>query len=427
MRTLSPPENYSRTSCTLAKILPFKGYLPPPSLAKVVSSPPYDVLSSDEAREMVKKNDRSFLRVVKPEVDFTIKDEPQHEDLHQHAANNLDQYISAGNLLKDEDESFYVYQISMGMHMQTGIIAAVSIEEYDGSLIKRHEFTRPEKEDDRTMHIDITGANTGPVFLTFRNNGGFKHQLSDIISREKDISFKAEDDTVHSIWKVKDAALINGIRSYFKTLDCLYIADGHHRAASASRIQKTRSNNNPYHNGNESYNYFLATIFPHDQVQILAYNRLVKDLGGLSEEQFLNAIESKFQVKNLSKREVPNKKLNFTMYFIDQWYALEVKPEIISDDSALALDAAILQEHILGPILKITDPRTDNRIDFVGGSRGLEELEHRCKSNAKVAFALYPVSIDDLLRVSDDDKVMPPKSTWFEPKLRSGLVVRLLD
>ena len=424
---MSPPENYLRTSSTLAKILPFKGYLPPPFLAKIISSPPYDVLTSDEAREMVKKNDKSFLRVIKPEVDFSKNNEPKGEGLHQHAANNLKDYIYTGDLLKDKGECFYVYQISMDTHVQTGIIAAVSIEEYHGSLIKKHEFTRPEKEDDRTMHIDITGANTGPVFLTFRNNGGFKDQLLDIISGEKDISFKAEDDTIHSIWKVKDAELINAISSYFKTIDCLYIADGHHRAASASRIQKSRSNNNPDHNGNESYNYFLATIFPHDQVRILAYNRLVKDLGDLSEEQFLNAIESKFQVTKLSKREAPNERLNFTMYLIDQWYVLKAKQEVINEDSVLGLDAAILQDHILSPILKINDPRTDNRIDFVGGARGLGELEHRCKSDAKVAFALYPVSIDDLLRVSDDGKVMPPKSTWFEPKLRSGLVVRLLD
>ena len=411
----------------MAKILPFRGFLPPQSLAKIVSSPPYDTLSSDEARAMVERNDRSFLRVIKPEIDFKKGTEPLGQDLHSHALENLNDYILKENLIQDDDESFYVYQISMGRHVQTGIIAAVSIEEYNSSLIKRHEYTRPEKEDDRTKHIQITGANTGPVFLTFRNDGGFKDQISTIMTQEKDISFKADDDSTHAIWKIKDRKLINTISAYFQTVECLYIADGHHRAASASRIQKNRSENNPGHNGDESYNYFLATIFPHDEVQIMGYNRIVKDLGGLTEEQFFDALRSKFEIQKLPRQEGPKERSSFTMYLNQKWYSLKAKQEIINKDSVDGLDASILQEHVLSPILNIRDSRTDNRIDFVGGIRGLDELERRCELDAKIAFALYPVSINDLLNVSDDGKVMPPKSTWFEPKLRSGLLVRLLD
>ena len=411
----------------MAKILPFKGFLPPSSLAELVSSPPYDTLSSDEARSRIKNNNKSFLRIIKPEVDFKIGTEPSGKKLHEHAANNLSNYILNGNLLEDQDEYLYVYQISMGAHVQTGIIAAVSVKEYDNGIIKKHEYTRPEKEDDRTIHIQVTKANTGPVFLTFRNNGGFKSQISGVINKNKDISFKANDGTIHSLWRIKDSSTINEISAYFKRVKSLYIADGHHRAASASRVQKEMTKNNINNNEDESYNYFLATIFPNDEVQIMGYNRVVKDLCGLSDEQFLSKLGENFDIQKLSIQGAPKERFSFTMFLANRWYYLTAKQKIIKEDSVLGLDASILQHHILEPILKIEDPRTDKRIDFVGGIRGLEELERRCSSDAKVAFALYPVSIEDLFRVSDDNKVMPPKSTWFEPKLRSGLIVRFLD
>ena len=411
----------------MAKILPFKGFLPPASLAKLVSSPPYDTLSSDEARSKIKNNNKSFLRVIKPEVDFKIGAEPSGRKLHEHAATNLNNYISNGNLLEDKDQYLYIYQISMGAHVQTGIIAAVSIEEYDSGIIKKHEFTRPEKEDDRTMHIQVTKANTGPVFLTFRNDGSFNNQISGVINRDKDISFEADDGTLHSIWRIQDSNIINEIREYFKRVQSLYIADGHHRAASASRVHKEMTKNEPKHNFRESYNYFLATIFPHDEMQIMGYNRVVEDLCGLSNEQFISKLRENFDIQKLSNKRGPKERFSFTMLLGNCWYCLTAKQKIIKQDSVLRLDASILQNHILEPILKIEDPRTDKRIEFVGGIRGLEELERKCSSNAKVAFALYPVSIEDLFRVSDDNKVMPPKSTWFEPKLRSGLIVRFLD
>ena len=411
----------------MAKILPFKGFLPPASLAELVSSPPYDTLSSDEARSRTKNNNKSFLRVIKPEVDFKIGTEPSGRKLHEHAAINLSNYISNGNLLEDKDQYLYIYQISMGAHVQTGIIAAVSVGEYDSGVIKKHEYTRPEKEDDRTMHIQVTKANTGPVFLTFRNDGSFNNQISGVINKDKDISFNADDGTLHSIWRIQDSNTINQISAYFKRVQSLYIADGHHRAASASRVHKEISKNKPTHNARESYNYFLATIFPHDEMQIMGYNRVVKDLCGLNDKQFLSKLGKNFDIQKLSAKGGPKERFSFTMFLENSWYYLTAKKQIIKEDSVLGLDASILQNYVLEPILKIEDPRTDKRIDFVGGIRGLEELERRCLSDSKVAFALYPVLIDDLLKVSDDNKVMPPKSTWFEPKLRSGLIVRLLD
>ena len=411
----------------MAKIIPFKGILPPASLAELVSSPPYDTLSSDEARLRTKNNNKSFLRVIKPEVDFKIGTEPSGKKLHEHAATNFRKYISNGNLLEDKDQYLYLYQISMGAHVQTGIVAAVSVEEYDSGIIKKHEFTRPEKEDDRTMHIQVTKANTGPVFLTFRNDGSFNNQISGVINRDKDISFEADDGTLHSIWRIKDSSIINKISEYFKRVQSLYIADGHHRAASASRVHKEMTKKKSTHNAKESYNYFLATIFPHDEMQIMGYNRVVKDLCGLSDEQFISKLRKNFDIRKLSNKRSPTERFSFTMLLENCWYCLTAKQQIIKKDSVLSLDASILQNHILQPILKIEDPRTDKRIEFVGGIRGLEELERRCSSDAKVAFALYPVSIEDLFRVSDDNKVMPPKSTWFEPKLRSGLIVRFLD
>jgi len=411
----------------MAIIQPFRGYLPPPDIAKKVSSPPYDVLSSDEAREMVQNNSDSFLRIIKPEVDYSLGNEPEGEALHHHAAENLDAFIKSGKLHQDENPCFYIYQISMAQHTQTGIIAAVSVQEYNQGLIKKHEFTHPDKENDRTRHIEITNANTGPVLLTFRNDGEFQNQIADISNQETDIIFQADDGTTHSLWKITSPSILESLSRYFESIPALYIADGHHRAASASRVQKIRQNNNPQHHGDESYNYFLSVIFPHDEMQIQGYNRLVKDLIGLSEDQFLELIKTSFTLTQLPNPQKPDNRHTFSMYLNGNWYQLKAKDKIISDDSIAGLDASILQNYLLDPVLEIDDPRTNKRIDFVGGIRGMEELERRCSLNAKVAFALHPVSIDELLTVADAGKVMPPKSTWFEPKLRSGLVVRLLD
>ena len=408
-------------------IKPFQGYLPPPELAKIVSSPPYDILSSEEARLFIKNNSNSFLRVIKPESDFAPNHEMDSETLHLHAAMNLETYMRTGRLIQDQQPCFYIYQIAIAGHIQTGIISAVSIRDYNEGLIKKHEHTRPDKEDERTMHIEITNANTGPVFLTFRNDSEFQNKISDVILRKPDIMFQAEDHTNHRLWKITNKRTIDDLIAYFSIIPSLYIADGHHRAASAARVQKIRMVDNSNHHGDEPYNYFMAAIFPHDEVHILGYNRVIKDLGGLTQDRFFKLIQQKFTLKPLSKGAIPVNRHTFTMHFKNKWYELEATNKIISNDSVLRLDASILQNHLLEPVLGIDDPRTNNRIDFVGGIRGLDGLESRCEFDSELAFALYPVSIDELLKVADENKVMPPKSTWFEPKLRSGLIVRSLS
>ena len=408
-------------------IKPFRGYLPPSEIAGKVSSPPYDVLSSDEAREMAQNNPDSFLRIIKPQIDYMPDSEPCGDFLHQHAAENLRDFIRSGKLEQDHDLCFYLYQIIMGNHTQTGIMAAVSVNEYNKGYIKKHEFTRPDKEDDRSRHIEITNANTGPVFLTFRNDGEFQKQIEAINNQTADIAFQADDQTIHNLWRISIPEDQKSLSSYFQSIPTLYIADGHHRAASASRVQKIRQDSNPLHRGDELYNFFLAVIFPHNEMQILDYNRVVKDLNGLTDDQLLESIKSNFLLTPNPSPLSPTSLHTYSMFLYEKWYRMEAKEHIISDDPVEGLDASILQNHLLSPLLDIDNPRTNKRIDFVGGIRGLDELERRCSLDAKVAFALYPVSIEDLLAVADAYQVMPPKSTWFEPKLRSGLVVRLLD
>ena len=411
----------------MALIKPFRGYRPPADLAHKITSPPYDVMTSDEARDMVQNNNDSFLRVIKPEIDFSPENEPKGNDLHNHAKHNLLDYIEKGNLVQDASSCFYLYQITMGNHTQTGIMAAVSIAEYNEGLIKKHEFTQPEKEDDRTRHIEITNANTGPVFLTYRNDGKLKNVTLEILNSHPDISFTADDGTFHTLWKVENKIRVERLINYFQAMPALYIADGHHRAASAARVQKFREDANSNHTGDESYNYFLSVIFPHDEMQILDYNRVVKDLNGLTEEQFHESIKENFDVVPIPHPPLPIPENNYSMHINGKWYQLEALAHVKSDDPVEGLEASILQKYLLTPILDIDDPRTNKRIDFVGGIRGMEELERRCQTDCTVAFALPPISIEQLLSVADSGQVMPPKSTWFEPKLRSGMVVRLLD
>ena len=411
----------------MAKIKPFKGYRPLPDMAGTITSPPYDVMTSDEARDMVRDNPCSFLRVIKPEIDFTHDNNPKDYPLHEHASKNLQKFISDGKLIQDKKPCFYIYQIKMGNHMQTGIMGAVSIEEYNQGLIKKHEFTRPNKENDRTRHIEITNANTGPVFLTYRNYGQFQNNILEIKKQSPDVSFTADDETSHVLWKVDSVDQLNLLMKYFQSISVLYIADGHHRAAAAARVQKIRQDTNHDHTGDEPYNFFLSVIFPHDEMQILDYNRIVKDLNELTVDQLLESIKSNFFLITKPSTITPDSPHAYSMFLNKNWYRLEAKDHIKSNDPVEGLDASILQNHLLNPILGIDDPRTNKRIDFVGGIRGLKELERRCKLDAAIAFALNPVSIEELLAVADADKVMPPKSTWFEPKLRSGMVVRLLD
>tara|TARA_B100000029_G_scaffold157808_1_gene153150 strand:- start:4399 stop:5634 length:1236 start_codon:yes stop_codon:yes gene_type:complete len=411
----------------MPQIKPFKGFLPPHDLAETISSPPYDVISENEARLIIKLYPHSFLRVIKPEIDFNSKSNLDSFTIHKRAKENLNNLIETKKLIQDEQESFYLYQIKQNSHIQTGIVATVSVDEYDSGIIKKHELTRPDKEDDRTMHINITNANTGPVFLTFKNDLSIQKILETIIIKKPSLSFQLKDKTLHKIWRVNSKQNIDKLINYFKQIDKFYIADGHHRAASASRVQKLRITNNKHHKGNEHYNYFLSVIFPDDEMNIIDYNRVVDGLNGLSVNKLITALKTHFDVNILPRSEKPNIPHNFSMYIDGKWYLLKTKNNILSKDPINNLDASILQNYILGPILNIKNPRTNNNIEFVGGIKGLEGIEKKCNTKTKVGFVLHPVLIDDLFKVSDLNKIMPPKSTWFEPKLRSGLIVRLLD
>jgi len=414
----------------MAVIKPFRGLRPKKELAEKVASPPYDVLSSEEAREMAKNNPYSFLHINKPEIDLPPETDIYDEAVYQKGRENLDRFIKEGILIQDEKPMFYVYRQIMGNHSQIGLVAGASVEEYEKGLIKKHELTRADKEEDRVKHVNTLNAQTGPVFLTYKAKPEIDALINKIIEDEPEYDFTADDGIRHTFWLVDKEEDIQKLQDLFKELDCLYVADGHHRSAAAMRVKQMRLAQNPNHTGEEEYNYFLTVIFPHDQMYIMDYNRVVKDLNGLSKEEFLKKVEEKFEVKKLgSTAEKPKKKHEFVIYLDGEWYQLKAKPGTFNEnDPVEQLDVSILMKNLLVPILGIGDPRKDKRIDFVGGIRGLEELKRRVDSGDwKVAFGLYPTSIEDLMAIADAGKIMPPKSTWFEPKLRSGLVIHKLD
>ena len=336
--------------------------------------------------------------------------------------------ISEKILIQDDEPCFYIYRQIMGNHEQTGIVAAASVEDYDKGIIKIHEYTREDKEQDRAKHVDMLSANTGPVFLTYHA----KKQIDDIVEKSKKeeplYDFTSSDGIRHTLWIVKDNKIIQKIIHEFDALDYLYVSDGHHRSAAASRVQKIRKAANPNHAGDEEYNYFLTVIFPDDQMYIMDYNRVVKDLNGLSDEEFMNKVAEKFEIEEQTSKYKPETKHTFGMYINGEWYRLTAKPEIFDENDPVgSLDVSILHKNVMEPLLGILNPRKDNRIDFVGGIRGLGELEKLVNSGTfKVAFVLFPTSITDLMKVADSNNVMPPKSTWFEPKLRSGLITHLI-
>ena len=408
-------------------IKPFKGVRPKPELIQKVSSLPYDVMSEDEARELG-KSDYSFLRVIRPEINFEKDYSPKPEEMYQKSKEMYEKMKSQGILIKEGVEAFYIYQQTWRGKTQTGVVAGVSAWEYFDNKILKHEQTRQDKEEDRLRHIETVNANTGLVFLAYKEN----QELSDFIESltEKYVPiYDFEADEVKNVfYVVSDEEDINELKNKFEKIDKLYIADGHHRAAAGSRLAKKRKESNPNHTGEEEYNFFAAAIFPSAQLEILDYNRVVKDLNGLSEEQFLNKLEEIFEIKKSETPYSPNSKHNFGMYMGGSWYELKAKDGTYDDsDPIKSLDVDLLQTKVLNPILKIENPRKDKRIDFVGGIRGIKELEKRVKDGWKVAFALYPTSIDDLMKVADKGLNMPPKSTWFEPKLRSGIVIHELD
>ncbi len=411
----------------MSDIRPFRGLRPRPDLVDKVASPPYDVLSSEEAREMAAGNRYCFLRVSKAEIDLPPDVDVHGDIVYDKSAETFRWMIDEGILAFDPEPSFYIYQLRMGDHVQRGLVAGVSAQEYEDGTIKKHEHTRREKEDDRARHTEKLRANAGPVLLTYKRRDDVHALVEKACAQAPVVDFVAADGIGHTLWRVADPQLVAGIRDAFARLDAMYIADGHHRSASGYRVRNLLRDRNPGHTGEEAYNFFLATIFPDDELQIMGYHRVVRDLHGLTPTEFIGRVAQSFEVAPTTKAD-PAGPRQFGMYLEGQWYRLTAKPGTFpANHPVKSLDASILQDNLLAPVLGIADPRTDKRIDFVGGIRGTRELEKRCQTDMKVAFALYPVSVAELMAIADANDVMPPKSTWFEPKLRSGIVVRSLD
>ena len=410
-------------------VRPFRGLRSRPELAKKVASPPYDVLNTKEARTMAQGNPYSFLRVNKSELEFDDSVNPYSDEVYERARDNLKKLEDQGVLIRDSRPCFYLYRLTMDGRSQTGLVALTSVEEYDEGKIKKHEHTRPEKVDDRARHITIVGAQVGPVFSTFRHNDEIDRLFRKITSQKPDTDFTSDDGVRHELWVVNDDKTINQIVAAFGRLDCLYIADGHHRSESAAEIGRRMKAQNKNHTGEEPYNFFLNVIFPDCELKIMPYNRVIKDLNGMTIDQLFKKAQDKFII-TLQKGEVNASKVHtFGFYCDGKWYLLEAKPGSFDPiHPTESIDASILANNFIGPILGITNPRTDKRIDFVGGIRGIKELVRLVDSGEfKAAFSLYPTSIDQLLNVADRGEVMPPKSTWFEPKLRDGVVVNVLN
>jgi uncharacterized protein (DUF1015 family) len=410
-------------------IRPFAALRPVPERAADVAAPPYDVLSTEEARAQAAGKPWSFLHISKPEIDLPPGADPYAPEVYSKAAQNLLRMITDGVLVRDREPCYYVYRLIMGSHVQTGLVAAASIAAYDSNRIRKHEFTQPHKEDDRVHQIEALNAQTGPVMMAYPSTPQINDLLRQATSGTADTDVTADGDVRHTLWVVRDTNRIARLTSGFDAMPALYIADGHHRTAAASRVASARRARNPKHTGDESYNYFLAVIFPHHQMQILPYNRVVTDLNGTSPEGFVQRLSSAFNVQPSVEPVAPDSPGELGMYLTGQWYRLFIHAGLIPiRDPVARLDVSLLADHLLAPLLDIRDPRTDKRIDFVGGIRGLQELEKRVDSGeAAAAFSLHPTGMADLMDVADKRDVMPPKSTWFEPKLADGLVSHVID
>ena len=410
----------------MAVIKPYRALRPRPELAGRVTAPPYDVISSEEARRMAEGNPISYLWVNKAEINFPPGTNPYSPPVYEKARDNLRALIDKGVLVREERPRIYLYEQRMGDHVQAGFVASASVDEYDADRIRKHEHTKPEKVEDRSRLIDTMSAQGGPVFLAFRSRGAITALIGRIRQETPVYDFAADDGVAHRVWILGDDLEAETVKA-FEAVDMLYVADGHHRSASTSRVRKLRQARNPNHTGLEPYNFFLAVLFPHDQLRIMDYNRVVKDLRGLTGERFLGHVREKFECEPTDSPR-PARAHEFGMHLGGRWYCLRAMPGTYpGSDPVRGLDVSILQENLLGPVLGIQDPRTDPRIDFVGGIRGLAELERRCAEGWAVAFAMYPTTLEQLFAVADSGNVMPPKSTWFEPKLRSGLLIRMLD
>ena len=411
-------------------IKPFKAFRPQPELVTKVASPPYDVLNSEEARQLVKDNPYSFLHVNKAEIDLDSSVDHYDQRVYAKASENLNKLIKEKVYLQDEQEKIYIYRQIMKGRAQIGLVVCVSIDDYLEGKIKKHENTREDKEKDRMNHIDFTNANTGPVFFTYKAKDEIKQIVNRWTKEENPVyDFTSEDGITHTCWVINDKSTIQQLVESFAGINYLYIADGHHRAAAGTKVGLKRREQLKNYTGKEEFNYFLSVLFPHDELYIMGYNRVVTDLAGSSEEEFIQKISEKFSIEKYREEGSyrAEARHTFGMYLDNFWYKVTAKPGTFDEDDVVdSLDVSILQNNLLTPILGIKDPRTDQRIEFIGGIRGLEELEKRVKAGMKVAFSLYPTSIEELMKVADAEKLMPPKSTWFEPKLRSGIFIHKL-
>lgn len=413
----------------MAVIRPFRAYRPAQDLAAQVAALPYDVMSSEEAREMVRDNPHSFLHVDKAEIDLEPDIDLYDRRVYEKARENLDKMIEERIFVQDAQPCLYIYRQTMRGRAQTGLVACLSIDDYLNNVIKKHELTRADKEQDRINHVDYCDAQTGPIFITYRARAEIDEIISAWTTKEPVYDFVSEDGIGHTIWVIDDVQTIEKLVGLFGQIDYLYIADGHHRSASAVRVGMKRRKQLTGFDGSEEFNFFLSVVFPDSDLYIMDYNRLVKDLNGMNSEQFLQKVGEKFSVTPYdgSGPYKPENRNSFGMFLDRQWYVLQAREGSFDDsDPVKRLDVSILQDNLLRPLLGIEDPRTDKRIDFVGGIRGLHELEKRVAGDMKIAFSMHPTTIQDLMDIADAGKVMPPKSTWFEPKLRSGIFIHKL-
>lgn len=407
----------------MALIKPFECVRPNEKDAARVSALPYDVYNRQEAVCEVKREPLSFLKIDRAETQFDDSTDTYAPEVYAKAKELFEEALADKTFITDTDKTYYIYALTMDKRTQTGIVACASIDDYLNNVIKKHENTRADKEVDRITHVDTLSAQTGPIFLAYRADS----VINDAVKKTKEnkalYDFISPDGIRHQVWKMTDITLVENVRKAFEGIDSVYIADGHHRAASAVKVGLKRRRENPGYTGNEEFNYFLSVLFPDEELMILPYNRVVKDLNGYTQEEFLNKIKEKFDMAESDRQVSPDKKGTFGMYLGGKWYKLTAHKDIMSDDPVDGLDVAVLQDNLLAPVLGIGDPKTDKRIDFVGGIRGLSELEKRCREDCVVAFSMYATSIAELFAVADAGKLMPPKSTWFEPKLRSGLFI----
>lgn len=412
----------------MAVVKPFSCIRPTGELVDRIAALPYDVYNRSEAKEEVTREPLSFLSIDRAETSFDDSVDTYDDRVYQKAKELLSDYIAKGYFIKDDMECYYLYELIMNGRSQTGFVACASIDDYQNNIIKKHEKTRADKELDRIRHVDTCNAQTGPIFLSYPSNEVLHDIMMEAKVKESIYSFRSKDGITHNVWRIDEDGMISRIKDAFSHINHIYIADGHHRAASAVAVGNLRREQNKDYDGSEEFNYFLSVFFPEDELMILPYNRVVRDLNGYSVDEFIEKVKERFYIGHVDYPYEPDEKGSFGMHLDNKWYKIKIKEDYtIKEDPVKALDVSILQDNLLEPILGILDPRVDNRIDFIGGIRGIKELEKRVATDMEVAFSMYPTTMRELFKVSDENKLMPPKSTWFEPKLRSGLFIHSLE